>query len=137
MSLATPDWAIPENISDISDIVDTGDMWEDDSWAPFLFTVMGGTVYKRRPIPLSWQIEFAPADDAFAGANEAIAALGVDPDGYGWANVLRSVIAKHHPDIVDELQFGDTEAATCVVWVESESSCKTLMQVAWGLNAGK
>ncbi|MEO7578632.1 MAG: hypothetical protein ABIT83_13560 [Massilia sp.] len=130
----TPEWAIPTNISEI---VDANEMWEDESWAPFLLTVIGGTTYKGRDIPLAWQIEFEPAEDAFQGPNKAVVALGIEPDGYGWANVLHSVISKHHPEIVDELQFGDTDSDACVVWVESESSCKTLMHVAWGLIAGK
>lgn len=94
-------------------------------------------MYKGRAIPLSWQIEFQPTDDAFKGPNKTVVALGIEPDGYGWSNVLRSVISQHHPEIVDELQFGDTDSDACVVWGESENSCKILMHVAWGLVAGK
>ncbi len=94
---------------------------------------MGGTSYKGRDIPLSWQIEFAPSDAAFGSANQKIEALGAEPDGYGWANLINSVVAKYHPELADELQFGDTEEDTCVVWVESEVSCKLLMDVIWSL----
>jgi len=36
-----------------------------------------------------------------------------------------------------ELRFDDTEEATCVVWVESESSCRKLLQMAWNLIYGE
>ncbi len=126
----TPIWEIPKNIEEI---IAAEEMWEDNHWHPILLTIIGGTTYKGREIPLSWQIEFEPSNDEFEAANQKISALGVEPDGYGWANVISSVIAKYHPEILEELQFGDTEESACVVWVESESSCKTLTQVAWNL----
>ena len=129
----SPIWEIPANIEEI---VAEDEMWEDDRWSPILLTVIGGTTYKGRDIPLSWQLEFDPSDDALEAANQKISGLGVEPDGYGWANVISSVIGKHHPEILDELQFGDTEEAACVVWVESESSCKTLTTVIWSLING-
>ena len=130
MTHEMPQWSIPANISEI---VDAEEMWEDERWAPILLTVMGGTSYKGREIPLAWQIEFEPADDAFEVPNKKIIALGAEPDGYGWASVLGSVISEHHPEIADELQFGDTDSDACVVWVESEGACKILMHVAWSL----
>lgn len=130
MKNENPVWDIPKNITEI---VAEEEMWEDDRWKPVLLTVIGGTAYKGRAIPLSWQIEFEPFDDAFEGPNKRIRALAVEPDGYGWANVIRSVIGKQHPEIVDELHFGDTDVDACVVWVEQENSCKILMQVVWGL----
>lgn len=130
MAHETPRWNIPP---DISEIVAVDETWEDESWSPILLSVIGGTTYKGREIPLSWQIEFEPVDDLFEVPNERIAALGVEPDGYGWANVIASVISKHHPEISNELQFGDTDSDACVVWVESESSCKILMHVTWSL----
>lgn len=133
MQIAKPDWSIPKNIAEI---VADDEMWEDDRWSPLLLTVIGGTSYKGRDIPLSWQIEFEPSDETFDSANEKIEALGVEPDGYGWANVIASVVAKYHPELTDELQFGDTEEEACVVWVESEDTCKTLMNVIWSLVYG-
>jgi hypothetical protein len=128
--IESPIWEIPANIEEI---VAEDEMWEDDRWSPIILTVIGGTTYKGRDIPLSWQLEFDPSDDALEAANQKINSLGVEPDGYGWASVISSVIGKHHPEILDELQFGDTEEAACVVWVESKSSCKTLTTVIWSL----
>lgn len=127
-----PQWSIPGDLQERLD-ADDGGMWEDDRWAPILLTVMKGTSYGGRDIPLAWQIEFQPDDEAFAAANRKIESLGVEPDGYGWANVLNSVIAKHHPELVDQMHFGDTETDACVVWVESEENCKVLIHVAWSL----
>jgi hypothetical protein len=108
-------------------------MWEGTGWEPVLLTVMGGTSYGGRDIPLAWQIEFQPDGESFIAPNAKIVALELEPDGYGWATLIQSVFTKYHPEVADELQFGDTESATCVVWVESESTCKLLMQVVWSL----
>ena len=130
MNSKNPEWEIPE---DLEEIIAEEESWESEAWLPILLTVMGGTIYKGREIPLAWQIEFEPSSEEFEVPNEKILELGVEPDGYGWANIIQSVINKYHPEIVSELQFGDTEESTCVVWVESESACKTLIQVAWNL----
>lgn len=130
MPITKPDWIIPKNISEI---VADDEMWEDERWSPLLLSVIGGVSYKGREIPLFWQIEFEPFDEVFDAANQRLEALGVEPDGYAWADLVASAVAKNHPELIDELQFGDTEMAACVVWVESEDSCKTLMNVIWSL----
>jgi hypothetical protein len=60
----TPKWNIPENLQALIDAdgSDGDGLWEDDSWDPIQLTVMAGTSYGGRDIPLSWQIEFQPAD---------------------------------------------------------------------------
>jgi hypothetical protein len=130
MQTTKPDWVIPQ---DIVDIVTINEMWEDDRWSPILLTVIGGTKYKGRDIPLAWQIEFEPSDPFFDAANRKIEALGVEPDGYGWVSVINSVVGNYHPELINELQFGDTEEETCVVWVESEGACRRLMNIVWSL----
>jgi hypothetical protein len=134
-STKTPEWNIPENLQALieADSADGDGMWEDDSWDPILLTVMAGTSYNGRDIPLSWQIEFQPADARLEQANKAIEDRGLEPDGYGWAKLIGDAFTKDHPELAEELHFGDTEIATCVVWVESESTCKTLMEVTWSL----
>lgn len=128
-----PLWDIPQHIEEL--IVDDA-VWEDDRWYPILLTVMGGTSYKGRDIPLAWQIEFEPYGDEFLESNQKIIELGAEPDGYGWANAIHSVIKQYHPEIIDELHPGDSDTDTCMIWVESEASCKLLMQVAWALIHG-
>ena len=130
-----PDWTIPDNLQELVD-ADEGGIWEDPRWEPILLSVMGGTSYCGRDIPLAWQIEFQPHGELFDAPNAKIVTLGLEPDGYGWATLIQNVFAKYHPAVADELQFGDTESAACVVWVESESSCRLLMQVAWSLIHG-
>ena len=134
-----PEWNIPRNLQELidADSPDGDGMWEDSSWEPILLTVMAGTSYNGRNIPLSWQIEFETSDTRLADANKKIVALGLDADGYGWAKVIESVFAKYHPALVDELHFGDSDADACVSWVESESTCKILTEVAWTLISSK
>lgn len=126
----TPEWEIPENLEEI---IAEEESWENEVWLPIFLTVMGGTIYRGREIPLAWQIEFEPGSEEFEIPNEKISELGFEPDGYGWANAIQSVANTHHPEIVSELHFGDTEESTCVIWVESESACKILTQIAWNL----
>ena len=109
MKTPQPEWNIPENLLELVD-GDEGGIWEDDSWDPILLTVMKGTVYRGRTIPLAWQIEFEPVGPAFEVANAKLSTLGLDPDGYGWATLIKGVADKYHPDLAKELQFGGHRA---------------------------
>jgi hypothetical protein len=135
MTLRSPKWKIPKNLQQqIQDDSPDGDgMWEDDLWDPILLTVMSGTSYQGRGIPLSWQIEFEPDDERLEAANEEIEASGLEPDGYGWAKFIAATFEKDHPDLLPQLHFDDTEEATCVVWVETESTCQVLTETVWKL----
>ena len=77
MKKKPPKWKIPKNLQKLVE-ADADNMWEDDRWYPILLTVMGGTSYRGRDIPLAWQIEFEPDDKDFEDANEKIAAAGID-----------------------------------------------------------
>jgi Immunity protein 51 len=131
MNAPQPEWNIPENLLELVD-ADEGGIWEDDSWDPILLTVMKGTVYRGRHIPVAWQIEFEPVGPGFQVANDKLRKLGLEPDGYGWAALIRNVAEKYHPDLAKELRF-DEELAACVVWVESEAACRQLIQMTWAL----
>ena len=54
---------------------DEGGIWEDDSWDPILLTVMKGTVYRGRHIP----VEFEPVGPGFEVANDKLRKLGLEP----------------------------------------------------------
>jgi hypothetical protein len=109
-----PEWSIPENLLELVH-GDEGGIWEDDSWDPILLTVMTGTVYKGRDIPLAWQIEFEPVGPRFEAANKKLMTLGLDPDGYGWATLIKNVAEKYHPDVAKELQFDEELSRVCGV----------------------
>ncbi len=126
-----PEWIIPANLTEL--LAENVDLWEDDRWHPILLSVLGGISYEGRDIPLSWQVEFDPSDPELAAANAKIEASGVEADGYGWAQVIGSVVSRQHTELAEELHFEDTEADTLVVWVESEESCRLLMNVVWSL----
>ena len=104
MKAKSPKWKIPKNLQQLidADSPDGDGMWEDDSWDPILLTVMAGTSYGGRNIPLSWQIEFQPEDERLEAANKEIEALGQQPDGYGWAKLIEAVFAKDHPKLADQ-----------------------------------
>lgn len=132
MNSKTPQWKIPENLGDL---ISEDASWETDEWSPIVLTVMGGTIYQGREISLSWQIEFIPYGKQFELPNGRLTALGFTPDGYGWADAISSAINQKIPGIHGELHFGDTEQSSCVIWVESERTCKTLMEIAWNMIA--
>lgn len=123
-----PAWDIPDNLDEL--LEDEEGMWEDDRWEPILLTVMTGTVYQGRKIPYSCQIEFEPED-------ERLEAQEIEPDGYHWGRVIHERISETHPALADQLHLEDCEAATCVVWVESEETCRLLMEATWKLMFGE
>src|SRR5688572_18526474 len=125
-----PKWQIPSNLQDI---LDEEEMWEDERWDPILLTAMSGTQYYGRDIPIAWQIEFEPGGKPFKRANKKLEKLGLEADGYGWATLIKTVFSKHHAELSDALHFGDTETETCVVWTESEEVGQILVQVVWSL----
>ncbi len=121
---------------DLDALIDQDDygIWEDaDTFAPIKLSVMKGVVYGGRPIDLSWQIEFEPFGEEFKAGNARLSAARLDADGYGWATIINSVFQKYHANLASELQFGDTEEAACVVWVEDGNTCRILTEVVWNL----
>jgi hypothetical protein len=127
-----PEWRIP---ADLPELIAADDdlTWETDDWAPIQLSVMAGTTYGERDIPLAWQIEFEPVGRAFKSGNAKLKAMDVEPDGYGWSSLIAAAMEKHHPEIADDLHHGDTEASACVIWVESEETCRRLVEVVWSL----
>lgn len=129
-----PAWDVPDNLDEL--LAEEDGEWEDARWDPILLTVMTGTVYKGREIPYSWQIEFEPFD-AGDEANMRLAARGYERDGYGWGEAIYDGMNAAHPALVDQLHLEDCEQATCVIWVESEETCRVLMQETWKLMFGE
>ena len=125
-----PKWKIPKNIQKRVD--DEDGMWEDERFDPILLTVMSGVEHEGRDIPLSWQIEFDPYDDRLKSANRKLESSDIEPDGDGWAEFIEKEFAKRYPKLADELH-SDSESSTCVLWVESEGSCKKLIELVWSL----
>jgi len=132
-----PEWEIPSDLEDLirDDAEENGGsgMWSDDRWDPILLTVMAGTSYEGRDIPLAWQIQFDPSDERFQAANARLEDFGLEPDGYGWAEYIKSIFAENHRERLHELHFSDTESDACIVWVESESTCAEIVETVWSL----
>jgi hypothetical protein len=109
-----PRWKIPQ---DLKTVIDNHDdqIWENDDWLPIMLTVMGGTTYADREIELAWQIAYEPEGC----------------DGYQFLDRTLAVVSEVAPDLSDDLHCGDTEQATLVIWVESESNCRRLLEIIW------
>jgi hypothetical protein len=127
-SASPPAWRIPV---DLRAILDAEEQWEDPRWDPLTLTVIAGTAYRGRPIPMSWEVTFSPADDFFDELNAVLEAAGIDADGYGWLHVIESYLAQSTPDLLKVLYSDDTEQATCVIWVETEADCRNLIETIW------
>ncbi|HVY90897.1 MAG TPA: hypothetical protein VG942_18665 [Hyphomonadaceae bacterium] len=125
-----PPWSIP---SDLARLVaeDPDHFWHSESYEPIRLVVMGGTSYAGREIPLAWQIEFEPEGIESKDAEKTLDQLGLPNDGYGWAMLVATAYRKLYPETADELQISDTEAETCVIWVENETTCRQLMETIW------
>jgi hypothetical protein len=132
MNSTMPEWRIPPDLEALVR-ADEDLTWTSHVWAPIELTVMAGTEYAGREIPMAWQIEFEPNGPGFEEPNAKLSEMGLDPDGYGWSSLIASVMKKYHPEVADELQYGDTEESACVIWVESEKTCRRLVEVAWTL----
>ena len=126
-STPPPPWKIPDNLRAI---LDAEEQWEDPRWDPLMLTVMAGTIYRGRPIPIAWEVTFSPGDDFFDDLNDTLEAAGIDPDGYCWLHVIEGRLAKSAPDLVERLH-ADSEIATCVIWVETEADCRNLIETIW------
>lgn len=65
-------------------LADGDGSWEDERWSPLVVTAMSGTEYQGRTLPIAWQIEFDPSDEACEVASARLEEQGIEPDGYGW-----------------------------------------------------
>jgi hypothetical protein len=126
-----PTWKPPKNIAKA--LEDGDGSWEDERWSPVLLTVMSGTEYNGREIPVAWQIEFDPSKEEFEAANAKLEGMDVEPDGYGWGDYIRKTIRKTDPTLAKRLHTTDCETDTCVIWVESEEDCRALLEATWKL----
>jgi hypothetical protein len=121
-------WNAPQQLDQF--LSDNGGIWEDECLDPLRIVLMSGTSYAGRDIPLAWQVEFEPSDEQFEASNEKLRSLGIEPDGDGWTSVIENEFKKRHPNLVAEFH-SDSESSTCVLWVESETACKKLIEIIW------
>lgn len=127
-----PDWAFPPNLAALVD--EAEGFLEDDRWHPIEVTLIGGTTYEGRDIPLSWQVSFSPGQPVFAAAN--MRHFGrLEADGYGWADLVASRIRQPHPEAAEEIH-DDSENSTFVMWAETEAAGKVLLETVWDLTRG-
>lgn len=126
----TPQWKIPANLTEL--LEEDDGFWEDLRWHPLVLSVTSGTTINGRDVPLAWQIEFEPFDEAFDQANEAFAARGIEPDGYSWGEAIKIAMQDKYPEVT-QLHFDDCEEGACVVWTETEEVCRKLMEITWQL----
>lgn len=122
-----PRWTMPEDLATL--VSDDGE-WEDPSFDPLLLTVIGDTRFEGRLIPLAWQLSLWPSDVFFKDLAPGLRAQGIVPDGSGWSDVLHQAVASRDAALAERLH-DDSDAATCVLWVETEADGKALMEIAW------
>jgi len=80
---------------------------------------------------MSSQVAFSPSDAFFAALNKRHEAAGRGSDGYGWLEAVPEHLAKSDLALLGKLQHGDSESDTCVLWVETESDCRALVESLW------
>ncbi len=128
-----PSWKPPKNIAKA---LEEGDgFWEDERWSPILLTAMSDTNFEGRDIPIAWQIEFDPSEEYFEEVNAKLRKLGIEPDGYGWAEYIQKTIQDSNPGLANRLNATDCEMSTCVIWVETAEDCRALLEETWKLIA--
>ena len=122
-----PPWTLPPDLATI--VAEDGE-WEDPSWDPLLLTVVGQTRFEDRLIPVAWQLSFWPGDAFFQRRGAPPGALPGEGEGLAWSRWLRAALAARAPHLGRRLH-DESEAATCVLWVESEEDGRALMEAAW------
>lgn len=111
MKRPTPTWALPD---DFAATLDDEGIVEIGGWEPIEVTAMSGTASQGRDIPIAWQIEIlASGEDGYAVEDRLLHAV---------REVDSALAARCH---------SDTEAAACVLWVETETDCRTLLEICW------
>ncbi len=123
---ALPAWTLPPDLPTI--VAEDGE-WEDPSWDPLLLSAVGDTRFEGRDIPLAWQLSLWP-DDAPPDLRTKVAATFGKADGHGWADWLRLAVAKQAPALAARIH-DDSDAATCILWVEAEADGRAMMEAAW------
>jgi hypothetical protein len=122
-----PNWLMPP---DLAEIIDEDGEWEDPSWDPLLLTIAGDTRLDGRLIKRAWQLTLWPGDAFFAPLNAALKTQGNKADGHAWSDLLHLEVGRHAPALALRLH-DDSDAATCVIWVETETDGRMLMERAW------
>jgi len=125
-----PEWTFPANLRELVDEAD-GQL-EDDRYTPIQLILHSGTLFGDHEIPLTWQVEFDPSDARLEAARKKLEKAGYETDGDGWAEYIVDQFSVRHPELADQLHV-DSESSTCVLWVESESSCRKLVELIWPL----
>jgi hypothetical protein len=125
-----PSWNIPR---DIRQEIKGGGVWEDSSWFPIEFSAQSDVEVDGRLLPISWQIEFEPANELFQHANSRLESAGFATDGYGWSDYITNHFGLVSPKHVEALCFADCEASTFVAWSESRNAAKALVEFVWQL----
>ena len=123
-----PKWKIPKDL--IKRVQEEGD-YESERFAPLRLLVMPGT---GRKSSLDWQIELDIDiyDKQYASAGEKIKAMGNEPHGDGWTELIEREFTKRYPKFAGEFD-SNSETSTCVVSVKSEEACKKLVELIWSL----
>ena len=85
MNSKRPEWRIPENLQSLIE-ADEDLTWETSDWSPILLSVIAGTSYCGRDIPLAWQIEFEP----------------IGSTGYDWSDRIAQAVSDRHPEMIFE-----------------------------------
>jgi hypothetical protein len=128
----SPEWSMPKNLKQL--VEENDGMWDDYRWKPILLWVMSNDSSRGRKAPLTWQLQFEPYHKRFKAAARKIKARGVEPQGDAWANFIQWEFAKRYPDLAGEVE-SDSEMSTCVLCVQSESTCKLLLELIWSLTS--
>lgn len=128
-----PTWNVPTDL--LAKLEAEGEeAWESSEWDPILIMAARFTRNEAGDVPLSWTVLFEPSDERLSRANAKLETLGLDADGYGWETYITQVVSDEHPEFAEQLSW-DSELSTCVANAESESACRALVELLWGLLA--
>lgn len=108
--------------SNLAAILERDGIWADDSFAPIGVLVME-VEYEGEEM-VSYQLEISAGD--LEEVEAVMEKYGQDADGYGWEDLVREHIHRIDPALEAAMR-GDSEGATCVLWVPDAESFREML----------
>jgi hypothetical protein len=81
----------------------------------------------------SWRISFDASDPFFKALDAILDEAEIDPDGYGWEEVILGYLNEHAPELADVVDSGETDEENFIARLGSESESQRFTELVWQL----
>jgi hypothetical protein len=113
---------IPRNLKEL---LEEEDFWECEDYLPLRLTIEKSVQNDKEVI--HHQVDFEPGEDEFTEWNTNIQKWDIEPDGYGWSEVIRQLISSQNSSLEGKV-LDDSEKSTCVLYTLELASYRKLLK---------